>query len=123
MGLDRDAARTVGDEIDLVSFLLSGEHRLCKADLGHQASHDQLLATRRIDRGPELRVRPGMGRGAVDRRDVGKNLGNFLEQGVDEDAALRSDSREDGRDADVPGCLGEARDIVDHQAGIDRVNH
>ena len=96
---------------------------MCKADLGHQAGHDQLLAARRIDRGPELRVRPGMGRGAVDRRDVREYLGNLLEQGVDEDAALRSDSREDGRDAEVLGCLGEARDIVDHQAWIDRVNH
>jgi hypothetical protein len=64
-----------------------------------------------------------MGRGAVDRRDVGKYLGNLLEQGVDEDAAFRSDSSEDGGDAEAPGCLGEARDIVDHQAWIDRVNH
>ena len=53
----------------------------------------------------------------------GKYLGNLLEQRVDEDAALRSDRREDGRDAEVLGCLGEAGDIVDHQAWIDRVNH
>jgi hypothetical protein len=83
------------------------------------AGDDEFLAARRVDCSPDVRMRPGMRRRAVDGRHVGEDIADFLEDGVDENAALGADRGQHRRHAQVPRHLCEGSDIVDHDSAID----
>src|SRR5439155_25129150 len=82
--------RAIAYEVDLVAVFHSSENGLSKTNLSGYSSHNQLLATRRFDSRANLRVRPGMRRRAVDRRDLWEHLTGLFEYGIRKDAPLRA---------------------------------
>ena len=79
---------------------------------------ERVVAARRVDGGPDVRVRPGMRGRAIDWRDVREDLADFLEDRIDENASLRTDRGQHGGHAQIPRRACETRDVVGHQTGI-----
>src|SRR5207253_8432134 len=78
MGLLRGATRSVGDNIDLESFLHRFQCRKGQTNLGPERRHYQLLAPGGLDRCYQVPVAPGVHRSALDRlltREYAQDLG------------------------------------------------
>lgn len=77
---NRGSGDRVDDWIDFKTFLHRVERRVHQAHFRPQRRHDEFLAPSRFHGGDEIGVFPGIDRGAVDRRDAGKHVGDLMDR-------------------------------------------
>src|SRR5258706_7099193 len=78
--LDRDATRSIGDDVDLIAVAQCMDGRHGQTDLGPEGSHDNLLAAGLLDGLDDAAVLPSVDESPIDRLLLRENVLKALDQ-------------------------------------------
>src|SRR5215470_10375953 len=97
------AGRAVADKEHFMAFAKSAQHGLSETDFGLDSGHDELLSARRLDRGVDIRIGPGVGGRTIDWSDMREGLADFAEDRVRRGLAASVDRGQNGRNLERGG--------------------